>query len=509
MAQFPLSLEPDRDAPLNEGVAEVSIQGVVNRKELLERCMGNLDIAERMLQAFEESFPKELVELEEALKLENVEELARAAHRVRGSSANVAAESMHQAAAKIEELCRAGHADEIPAQVDRLRCEWAEYLARPPFACSTVGSPCPSVQATRDGRASGPGVSTMRVLIVEDDALSAKMLQSSLVQFGYDVGVARDGREALENIRSGQYRLVISDWQMPKMTGVELCRHVREECSGGYIYFILLTSRQGTQSVVEGLDAGADDFLTKPYHPQELRLRLRTGERILGLGSRELIIFSLAKLAESRDKDTGAHLERIREYCRLLAVELSRQEKFRGQMGANYVQLIHLTSPLHDIGKVGTPDRVLLKPGRLTEEEFEIMKQHTVIGSETLSSAARAYPEAEFLWMARDISRSHHEKFDGSGYPDGLAGEDIPLCGRIVALADVYDALTTKRVYKPAFSPEKSRAIILDGRGSHFDPDVVDVFLANEDRFAEIRRQFQHGANELQSLSVPSELVAG
>jgi len=348
----------------------------------------------------------------------------------------------------------------------------------------------------------------MRVLIAEDDDLSAEMLRNSLEQFGYEVGVASDGCEALQKIRSGQYRLVISDWQMPKMTGVELCRRVREECSGGYIYFILLTSRHGTRSVVEGLDAGADDFLTKPYHPQELRLRLRTGERILGLGSRELTIFSLAKLAEYRDQDTGAHLERMREYCRLIAVELSRQEKFRGQMGANYVQLIHLTSPLHDIGKVGIPDRVLLKPGRLTEEEFEIMKQHAVIGSETLDSAARAYPEAEFLRMARDLARSHHEKFDGSGYPDGLAGEDIPLCARIAALADVYDALTTKRVYKPAFSPEKSRDIILEGRGSHFDPDVVDAFLAVEDRFEEIRRQFQDGANELDLHFAPSEVVA-
>jgi putative two-component system response regulator len=203
-----------------------------------------------------------------------------------------------------------------------------------------------------------------------------------------------------------------------------------------------------------------------------------------------LTIFSMAKLAESRDQETGAHLERIREYCRVVADSLSRQKRFRDQMDGDYVQLIYMTSPLHDIGKVGIPDRILLKTGPLSREEFEIMKQHTIVGSRTLEAAASAHPEARFLGMARDIARSHHERFDGSGYPDGLAGESIPLCGRIVALADVYDALTTKRVYKPAFRHEKARAIILQESGTHFDPDVVAAFLDNEDRFVEIRDQF-------------------
>jgi putative two-component system response regulator len=201
-------------------------------------------------------------------------------------------------------------------------------------------------------------------------------------------------------------------------------------------------------------------------------------------------IFSLAKLAESRDTETGAHLERMRAYCQVLADQLSLEEKYRDQVDGDYVQLIYMTSPLHDIGKVGIPDKILLKAGPLTPDEFEIMKQHTVIGSKTLDAAARAHPEAKFLCMARDIARSHHERFDGTGYPDGLAGEDIPLCGRIVALADVYDALTTKRVYKPAFTHEKSRTIILDEMGGHFDPDIVRAFLQNEDHFVEILQHF-------------------
>jgi putative two-component system response regulator len=155
-----------------------------------------------------------------------------------------------------------------------------------------------------------------------------------------------------------------------------------------------------------------------------------------------------------------------------------------------FVQTIYLTSPLHDIGKVGVPDRILLKPGKLTAEEFEIMKQHTVVGGQTLDAALQAYPEAKYLQMARDIAWSHHEKFDGSGYPRGLAGDAIPLCGRIAALADVYDALTTKRVYKEAFSHQIAREIILDGSGKHFDPQIVDAFRRTEQEFIDVHDAF-------------------
>ncbi len=326
----------------------------------------------------------------------------------------------------------------------------------------------------------------MRVLIADDDDVALEILEHALAQFGYQVTVAHDGREALDLVRSGQFRMVVSDWEMPKMTGVELCREIRQRSASGYVYVILLTSRQGTQIVVDGMNSGADDFVNKPFQPQELVVRIRAGERILAMESRELIIFSMAKLAESRDPETGAHLERMREYCRVIAEHLSRQAKFREQVDGDYVQLIYMTSPLHDIGKVGIPDHILLKAGRLTSEEFEIMKEHAEIGARTLDAAAAAHPEAKFLCMAREIARCHHETFDGSGYPNGLAGEEIPLCGRIVALADVYDALTTKRVYKPAFSHEKAAAIIREGRSRHFDPDIVDAFEANEARFVAI-----------------------
>jgi putative two-component system response regulator len=333
----------------------------------------------------------------------------------------------------------------------------------------------------------------VRVLVAEDNELEADILRHTLAQFGYDATIAHNGREAFELIRTGRYRLVISDWEMPEMTGVELCERVRKRSSCGYIYFVLLTSRSGTDNIVAGLNAGADDFLTKPFHPQELYCRLRAGERLLAMETRDLTIFSLAKLAESRDPDTGAHLERMREYCRLIADQLSRQHRFRALIDGDYIQMIYLTSPLHDVGKVGIPDRVLLKPGPLTDEEFAIMKQHTVLGGQTLDASLQAYPDALFLQMGRDIAWTHHEKYNGRGYPRGLRGDEIPLCGRIVAVADVYDALTTKRVYKEAYSHEMAFSIIADGRGSHFDPDVVDAFMDIEGEIVAAREQLDLG----------------
>lgn len=329
----------------------------------------------------------------------------------------------------------------------------------------------------------------MRVLIVEDDRDSLDLLENAVAYFGYDVTSADNGADALELMRSGQYQLVVSDWEMPGISGVELCREIRRRVSCGYTYFILLTAKSGTSSRIEGLQAGADEFLSKPVDPDELQVRLRVAERILSLESRDLVIFSLAKLAEARDPETGAHLERIREYCRVIAQHLAKAPRHRRDLDGDFVQMLYMTSPLHDIGKVGIPDSILLKPGPLTRDEFEVMKQHAVIGGTTLAAAVAAHPTAKYLQIARDIAFTHHEKFDGTGYPHGLRGNDIPLCGRIVALSDVYDALTTPRVYKPAYSHDVAKNIILEGNGKHFDPEIVEAFVANEARFLEIHDQ--------------------
>ena len=331
------------------------------------------------------------------------------------------------------------------------------------------------------------------VLIVDDDPVCRELLSEILQELGRDVVEATDGADAYEKICSGGIRIVISDWQMPGLSGLELCTMVRKRQLSDYVYFILLSSLSRTDNLIQGLQAGADDFLSKPVDHEELLVRLSVAERIISLENKNLLVFSLAKLAESRDCETGAHLERMREYSRLLAEQLSKTERYCNEVDADYVRTIYLTSPLHDIGKVGIPDHILLKPGKLTPEEYDVMKQHALIGSQTLDAALQAYPTAQYLRLARDIACSHHEKFNGTGYPFGLSGTDIPLSARIVAVADVYDALTTKRVYKEAFTHEVARAIIIAGRGTDFDPDVVDAFLAQEPNILQVL----HDLNEL------------
>lgn len=329
----------------------------------------------------------------------------------------------------------------------------------------------------------------MHILVADDDTITADVISHALRKFGYDVTVVNDGLRAHELLRTGRYKLLISDWQMPGMTGLELCEEVRNRRFGGYIYVILLTSFGGIDSLVCGLEAGADDFLTKPFDPTELLVRVRVGERVLGLESRELMIFALAKLAESRDQETGAHLERMREYARILAEELSTVPDFCDEIDGEYVNLIYLTTPLHDIGKVAIPDSILLKQGRLTIEEFNVMKTHTTLGAKTLEEVAAHDPKGGFLQMAKEIALTHHEKFNGSGYPHGLVGEEIPLAGRITAVADVYDALTSKRVYKDSYEHAIAKRILLEGAGTLFDSRVIQAFLTREEEFMSIREQ--------------------
>jgi putative two-component system response regulator len=330
----------------------------------------------------------------------------------------------------------------------------------------------------------------LNILIVDDNAIALELLRNALQQAGHTVTATRGGREAIDLIRGGEFALVISDWEMPGMNGVELCRAVRQENLSAYVYFILLTGHDTRQNKIEGLDAGADDFMTKPFDAAELCARVRSAERMLSLETRDVAIFAMAKLAESRDPETGAHLERVQRYSKILTQHLRRSSRVGEQINDDFVRLIYLTSPLHDIGKVGIPDCVLLKPGRLSDQEFEVMKTHTTLGGQTLEAALRKFPNVKFLQMARDIAMSHHERYDGKGYPAGIRGEAIPMCGRIVALADVYDALTSKRVYKDAFCHEVAKSIIVGDSGAHFDPEVVGAFLSAEAEFTRIRDQF-------------------
>ncbi len=209
--------------------------------------------------------------------------------------------------------------------------------------------------------------------------------------------------------------------------------------------------------------------------------------------TQEVTILSLASLAEARDNETGAHLLRTQNYVRTLAEALRDHPRFRDALDARAIELMVKSAPLHDVGKVGIPDRILLKPGKLDPDEFEIMKTHAQLGADALAVAEARLGQSSFMRYAREIAQGHHEKWDGSGYPGGLAGDDIPVSARLMALADVYDALRSERVYKPAFSHEKARIIIVRGRGSHFDPAVVDAFLAEEAAFLAIAARYQDG----------------
>jgi putative two-component system response regulator len=336
--------------------------------------------------------------------------------------------------------------------------------------------------------------SAVQVLIVDDDDFALSMLDNTLSRMGYTTISARDGNEAMEVLRRGDIRLVITDWDMPGMNGVDLCRTIRREDLSGYVYVIMLTGREGPRQQMEGLYAGADDFINKPLDPENLLICLKTAERILSLETRDVALFALAKLAESRDSETGSHVERVQSYSRLIGQNLSPEVKTSAGVDAEFIRLLYQTSPLHDLGKVGIPDAVLLKPGKLTPAEFAIMKTHTIVGAETLDAALQRFPNARFLQLAREIAISHHEKFDGSGYPYGLAGQQIPMCGRIVAVADVYDALTSRRVYKEAIPHEQAVAIIRRDRGTHFDPDIVDAFLRAEAQIIAVRERLRDEA---------------
>jgi cyclic di-GMP phosphodiesterase len=327
------------------------------------------------------------------------------------------------------------------------------------------------------------------LLIVDDDLSTRIALEALMTSHGYPVTCVESGEEALAAMKRAHYRIVISDWEMPGMTGPELCEQIRKMDAQGYTYFILLTSHGDQESIINGLKSGADDFVSKPYNPTELRVRVKNAERITTLDTMDMTIFALAKLAESRDPETGAHLDRVRVYAKLLAEDLQKTG-FSEIIDDEFVRLIYATSPLHDIGKVSIPDCVLLKPGLLNDKEFEIMKSHTIAGAETIKAALDRYPNQRFLMLAHAITRSHHERFDGSGYPDGLKGEEIPLAARIMALADVYDALTSKRVYKDAMEHHVASQIIRDGAGTQFDPKVVMAYERIEHRFALIRAKF-------------------
>ncbi|WP_416243380.1 HD-GYP domain-containing protein [Azospira sp. APE16] len=382
------------------------------------------------------------------------------------------------------------------------------------------------------GENGAAGRSDKTILVVDDTGENLTVIGGLLQPF-FRVRVANSGMRALKVARSDpRPDLILLDVMMPEMDGYAVLAELRQDPYTRDIPVMFVTAMDGDQDEEYRLSLGAVDYITKPIRPAILLARVRThlelkdardwlrdqngyleGEVSRRMRENDLIkdvsLNALALLAEKRDNETGNHLYRTQAYVEALMQQLQDHPRFRHALSAAQRQLIAKAAPLHDIGKVGIPDQILLKPARLTPEEFEIMKTHSLIGAEAIEAAIervvggdrarldelQGSTPLDFLVVARHIALGHHEKWDGSGYPQGLRGDAIPIPARLMALADVFDALTCKRHYKKAFPLEQAVALLVEGRGTHFDPDVVDAFLAIQDRFADIAQRYADGAS--------------
>jgi putative two-component system response regulator len=355
------------------------------------------------------------------------------------------------------------------------------------------------------------------VLIV-DDAPDNLMLMNELLQDRYEVKLANNGRNALRIAgQAAPPDLILLDVMMPEIDGYAVCRELKANLATAEIPIIFLTAKNQSEDEQRGFQEGAVDYISKPINPVTLHARVSTHLQLkasremlqdqnkylaylVDERTRELeqmqdaIILSMASLAEMRDNETGDHIRRTQHYVAALARQLRQHPRFSDQLSDENIDLLFKSAALHDIGKVGVPDHILLKPGKLTAEEFEIMKLHTVYGRDMIMEIEKHLGMSNaFLRFAREIAYSHQEKWNGSGYPEGLAGDAIPVSARLMAVADVYDALISKRVYKGAMSHEQALEIVRAGRGNHFDPDVVDALLAISEEFQAIAMRYRDG----------------
>jgi putative two-component system response regulator len=352
------------------------------------------------------------------------------------------------------------------------------------------------------------------ILVVDDTPDNIDLLCAVLEQ-DYRTKIAVNGERALK-IANGEHKpdLILLDVMMPGMSGYDVCRELKSNPATRDIPVIFVTAMSEVTDEQQGLALGAADYITKPISAPIVLARIKTQlsmkrvhdflrdqnhflETEVELRTREVAalqdvtIHTMASLAETRDSETGNHIRRTSWYVKALAEKLRGHPRFSHFLNDKNIELLFKSAPLHDIGKVGIPDRILLKPGRFEPHEMEIMKTHTTLGRDAIIAAERELGiEVDFLKFAKEIAYGHQEKWDGSGYPEALAGDAIPISARLMAVADVYDALISRRVYKEGMSHEAAVAIIAEGRGKHFDPDMVDAFMAILDQFVDIAKRY-------------------
>jgi putative two-component system response regulator len=361
-------------------------------------------------------------------------------------------------------------------------------------------------------------------ILIVDDTPENLTLMNSLLKDEYKTKIANSGERALKLLAAdGKVDLILLDIMMPGIDGYEVCRQLKENAATRHIPVIFLTAKVQVEDEQMGFDVGCVDYITKPISPPIVMARVKTQLTLKAAADflidkndylesevqrrtrevqvvQDVTIMAMASLAETRDNETGNHIRRTQNYVRALAGRLQSHPVYGKKLDDATIEMLYKSAPLHDIGKVGIPDAILLKPGKLTTEEFEIMKTHTTLGRNAILEAEKLIDApSSFLACAREIACSHQEKWDGSGYPDGLAGESIPLSARLMALADVYDALISRRVYKPPFPHAKAVDIITQGRGTHFDPAMVDAFLEIQDAFKDIAAKYEDSQEDVEA----------
>lgn len=355
-----------------------------------------------------------------------------------------------------------------------------------------------------------------KIILVIDDTPDNLFLVTNLLKDLYTVKVANSGEKALQFLNETLIApdLILLDIMMPVLNGYDVLKKIKENPKLQNIPVVFLTAKSSVEDEKLGFDLGANDYITKPISPPILLARVKTQlenkaisdflrdkneflEKEIEKRTKDVVaiqnvtIFAMASLAETRDNETGNHIKRTSNYVKMLAKKLQNHPKFKAYLTDEMIDTLYKSAPLHDIGKIGIPDHILLKPGKLTPEEFEIMKTHTTLGKEAIEHAEKELGyEVDFLKTAKEIAYSHQEKYDGSGYPLGLKGDEIPISARLMSIADVYDALRSKRIYKNSLNLEMTLKIMKEGRGSHFDPDMLDAFLEIYDEIEVVASNF-------------------